>query len=264
MQVNDQYNASIEPEAEHPIASRPEQIYHQKKTPKKLILLVIIVVTIVAGTVFAISQLKSKKPTPAVGSNSPSTIVNKPKLSDLADTAETKVYDNGPLGLSLTYPSTWTTTETTDSGVRVESPIFNYQNLDGDAVSGNFRIYIRKGARAIDSKYIGRGVAIDNSTKITYAKPAIGQRADTLLSNFGLDTADNFAFFFVAGNFQLKTGDTLGPNYGKEPETFIISGGYSGTALKDDMATNQVPVGYIASSNAYKQALNIIKSLQLH
>lgn len=232
----------------------------------KKILLGLLVLAVLAAAGFGIYKLVIEKP---AASNSPATPSATPPpppaaSADVPDTTETKTYDNGPMGLTLTYPSTWEATETTDSGVRIVSPTFSYETIDQGDVNGNFRIYIRKGARPVDGKYIGRGVAILPSEKVVYAKPALGQRADTLLSFFGLDEPDNFNFFFVAGNFQLKVGDTLGPDYGKEPETFIIAGGYSAPGLKEDMGFNSVDPDTLATSNAYKQALEIIKSLELH
>lgn len=235
-----------------------------KHSSGKKPIFIALTVLILAGLAYGSFKLLHKKSPPAPVATTPAVAVTKTEVKDLSDATSTKEYENGFLGLALTHPSTWTTTETTDNGVRIESPTFSYENLAGNTVSGYFRIYIRKGARAIDSKYIGRGVAIQPSEKLTYTKPAVGQRADTLLSLFGLDTKDNFAYFFVAGNFQLKEGDTLGPNYGKEPETFIVAGGYSTKELKDDLATTQVPTSYIKTSNAFKQAIDIIKSLQLH
>ena len=83
------------------------------------------------------------------------------------------------------------------------------------------------------------------------------------MSLFGLDTHNNFGFFLIAGNFQLNPGDTLGPNYGKEPDTFIVSGGYSDPKLTIDMATHPVDPTYITTSKAYSQAQDILKMLQL-
>jgi hypothetical protein len=238
---------------------------HTKKRIGKKILISAFVLILVAGLAFGAAALSTRKSnTQAVKVTPPAASISTASPSkDLADTTGTKTYDNGPLGLGFTYPSNWIITETADNGVRVESPVFTYQNLLGESTSGNFRIYIRKGARVTDAKYIGRAVAIEPSEKLTYTKPAVGQRSDTLLSNFGLDNTNNFAFFMIAGNFKLNIGDTLGPTYGKEPETFIVSGGFSSKELKDDMQTSQVPSDYIKTSNAYKQAIKIIKSLQL-
>ncbi len=184
---------------------------------------------------------------------------------DVPEANGTKEYDNGFLGVKVTYPNNWTATESDNrDSVRIESPAFSYQTLDKGQVNGNFRIYIRKGARMEDSKYIGRGYAIKDSEKLTYASPSQDQRKETSLSLFGLDKPTNFAFFMIAGNYSLKKGETLGPNYGKEAETFIIVGGYSAKDLKDDLATHPVSPEIIETSSAYKQAVNILKSLQLH
>ncbi|MCW1908469.1 MAG: hypothetical protein KIH63_003970 [Candidatus Saccharibacteria bacterium] len=184
--------------------------------------------------------------------------------SDVPDATQTTVYENGPLGVTLTHPVGWKVTPTENKGVRVESPEFSLETVDGEEVTALFRIYIRKGARSQDSTYIGRGVALKDSEKITYTKPALGQRSDTLLSTFGLDEPTAFNYFFVAGNFQLKKGDTLGPDYGKEPETFIIAGGYSSDELTDDLAFYSVDADLPTTSEAYSQAFDIIKSLELH
>ena len=263
MQINDPYNQSVEIDEDNNKAVRRNGSQKSKK-PKNLIMLLLVLGIFASLAIGAMKLFTHKNPAAKTATNIEKKSEQKVEVADLPNTTTTKEYENGPMGLTLTYPSDWTATETSDNGTRIESPVFNYKNLDGDPVSGSFRIYIRKGARAADRKYIGRGVAIQESIKTIYKKPAAGQRADTLVTNFGLDTADNFAYFFVAGNFQLKVGDTLGPDYGKEPETYIVSGGYSSKDLKDDMATNTVPVDYIIKSNAYKLAIEIIKSLQLH
>lgn len=181
---------------------------------------------------------------------------------DVPDAANTKEYSNGFLGLKLKHPDTWTATEA-NNGVRLESPSFRYQTDSKGMVEGNFRVYIRKGARDQDGKYIGRGYAIRPSEKLVYSDPAPGQRTDTNLTLFGLDEPTGFAFFLIAGNYNLQKGDTLGPDYGKEAETYIIAGGFSEPALTDDLATNPVNSELLTNSNAYKQALEILKSLSL-
>ncbi len=67
----------------------------------------------------------------------------------------------------------------------------------------------------------------------------------------------------IAGNFSLQKDESLGPEYGREPETYIIAGGYSSTELTDDLATNQVGLEYFSQTNAYKQAIEILKSLKI-
>lgn len=181
---------------------------------------------------------------------------------EIPDAGEIKTLKSSTPRLELSYPASWTLTQA-ESGIKIESPPFTYQSVEAGNISGNFRIYIRQGARPVDSKYIGRGVAIKPSEKLTYTAPVTGQRPDTNLTAFGLDTPDHFAYFFIAGNYTLKINDTLGPTYGKEPETYIVTGGYSSKDLTEDLATHQVSQDYYASTNAYKQALEIIKSLKL-
>ncbi len=183
---------------------------------------------------------------------------------DTPNTTETKEYSNGFMGVKLTHSTAWTVIESSNGdSVKLESPNFSYETKSKGTVIGNFRIYIRKGARAVDSPYIGRGFAFQPSDILVYTKPAPGQRADTYLSLFGLDKPDNFGFFLIAGNYNLEKGDTLGPDYGKEAETYIIAGGFSSKDLKDDLATNAVDTELVNTSNAYKQAIEILKSLQL-
>lgn len=216
----------------------------------------------------AVGSLKLFKKRPATRHIPPQTATQSTpstvKLpSDVPDAPNQTPYSSSLLSLKLTYPSTWKLTETPDNGVKLESPAFAYDTLLG-AVNGYFRLYIRKGARSVDSNYIGRGVAIDASQKLTYTQPAPSQRKDTLVSLFGIDDSDSFSYLFVAGNFQLKKGDTLGPGYGKEADTFIIAGGYTDDSLKDDLATNAVSPTLLTTSKAYKQALEIIQTLQLY
>lgn len=225
--------------------------------------IIVLFVLLLAGLGLAAYKIGSRKPatqTAPAGQSENKTVSEK----DVPDAPDTKAYENGFLGVKLSYPSNWTATESANKdAVRFESPEFRYQTLSQGEVTGNFRVYLRKGARDVDGKYIGRGYAMQPSEKLVYAQPAVGQRPDTFLSLFGLDTPDNFAFFLIAGNYNLVKGDTLGPTYGKELETYIITGGFASKELKDDLATNPVAPELVTTSNAYKQALDILKSLQL-
>lgn len=222
---------------------------------------------VVAGIAYGALRVLSKKSKPApvkqaVVQDSLQALQNVPK--DVPDAGSTKEYKNDALGLKLSYPDTWKVSDTADQGVRIQSPEFSFISNEEGTVAGFFRIYIRRGARESDSKYIGRGYAVAASEKLTYTNPSNDQRKETLITRFGLDEPTNFAYFFIAGNFQLSKGDTLGPNYGKEADTYIIAGGFSGSKLTDDMATYSVAADLPTTSNAYKQAVAIIASLQLN
>ncbi len=207
---------------------------------------------------------KKSKPAPV----SPPTVQESVQTSqaipnDVPDAGSTKQFSSTQLNLKFSYPDTWKVTETADQGIRIESPEFSYITNDEGQVDGHFRVYIRRGARAADSKVIGRGYADAPSEKLAYTNPSTDQRKETLLTRFGLDEPTNFAYFFIAGNFQLNKGDTLGPNYGKESETYIIAGGYTNSKKTDDMDFFSVATEMPLTSNAYKQAVQIIASLQL-
>jgi hypothetical protein len=180
---------------------------------------------------------------------------------DISATQDTETFRSVRPRLELTYPSNWEVSE--QDGVRIKSPSFSYQTVDGTTVDGHFQIYIRQGARDVDSKYIGRGVAILPSETIAYSDPLPDQRAETNLSLFGIDSTDHFAYFLIAGNFELAPGDTLGPDYGREAEAYIITGGFSSDELEEDMQTHQVPVDWFQTSNAYQIGIDIIKSLKV-
>lgn len=233
----------------------------RKSLLKKILITIgVLIMLIFAG--FAIWYFilnKPKSDTPISTTSQPP----KPSVpSDAPETSATQEFKSTSLALTLTYPNTWKVTEAA-GGVRVESPDFSYTTLTQGSVTGNFRIYIRKGAREVDGTYIGKGYAIKPSEKLTYLKPTANQRTDTLLSSFGYDDTDNFAFFMIAGNFPLVVGDTLGPKYGIEPDATLIVGGYSGKDLTDDFNMHTMPSDSYAKTNAYKQALTIIQSLQL-
>lgn len=226
--------------------------------------LIVISLLLVAGLVYGTWKFvlpKLRKSPPETQQNQPQPQVPAEPKSDIPNAENSETIKSDALRIEFKFPKAWKVSET-EGGIRVISPDFSYKTTNGEK-TGHFRIYMRKGAREVDGKYIGKGVVIKPSEKLTYSNPGLGQRKDTLISYFGIDNSDNFGFFLVAGNFQLNKGDTLGPSYGREPETFIITGGYSDNGLSDDLATNPVPINSLASSNALKQALEIIESIKL-
>jgi len=245
----------------------PGPEYHKKKIKRvrgSKLWLWLLVVLVIAGLELAGWKLLvgPEKPAPTA-SVTPAPKTESSANSDTPDTTTTKKYNSDTYNLSLNYPSDWILTTAADGSIKIVSPTFNYKTVNGQNIIGNFRVSLRQTARPVDSKYIGRGVSVGPSQSLTYSKPATTQRQTTYLTNFGLDTADNFAYFFIAGNFNLNKDDTLGPNYGTEAGTDIISGGYSSATLTEDMATYQVPLSFYSRTNAYRQAVEIIKSLQI-
>ncbi len=240
----------------------PHQNFQSTKSRKsfKKPLLILLLLLALGGIGFSIWKMLSKpRPTVPPQTNEP-TAKPLPTQSEAAAkgfknfTAET-------LAVEFSYPDNWTVAEK-DGTITVKSPTFSYQTTQG-TTNGYFRIYIRKGARSVDSKYIGRAYAVQPTQQITYTNPAVSQRKTTNLSFFGYDDASNFAFFMITGNFNLKKGETLGPNYGKEAETYIIVGGYSSAEDKDDLSFRMISPSSFQQANAYKQAIEILKSLKV-
>lgn len=234
------------------------------KFPKKLFLGILILI-IVAGLAFVGWKLFADKEEVAhPQSQQPSNQSQADNSADdgLGSSELDKEYTNDFLRLSFKYPSSWTVNDV-DDAITIKSPDIKYKQNNGMETTGYFKIYIKKGATQSDGKYLGKGYAVANSEKIAYSEPATGQRSETFLTDFGLDTPDNFAYFIVQGNFDLKKGDTLGPSYGKEIDAYLISGGFSSSDQTDNMATNAVGLGTYKSSESYKVAVEIVKSLKI-
>ncbi len=238
----------------------------QQRSFKKLPVIILMSAVILGAAGFIIWKTVQKDTpvaTPATSSNQEESSAQKTQpSSDVPDSSASETYQSNALSVAFKHPTTWKVSEA-NGGIRVESPSFTFPSRYQGEVSGNFRIYIRQGARKVDGTYIGRGYAVKPSEKLVYTQPAVGQRSETLLSSFGYDTTDNFAFFLIAGNFQLAPGDTLGPDYGKEAETYIITGGYASPSAVDDLSAIPVSLNYYQTTNAYRQALAILGSLQL-
>jgi hypothetical protein len=252
-----------EPDSSYSPLTRPKQ----PGVSRKRLVLVVIGLILLGAIGFAAALMTSdkKEPSaPAPATQETQAPQTNQVVGDVPPTAGTKTFKGDFPRVEFTYPDNWAVTEDKEQeGIRVESPEFSYTTINGGTVKGNFRVYIRQGARQVDSKYIGRGIASQQSETLMYAEPAPGQRAETNLSFFGLDTSDNFAFFMIAGNFSLQKDESLGPEYGREPETYIIVGGYSSKELTDDLAMNQVPLEVFSQTNAYKQGIDILKSLKI-
>jgi hypothetical protein len=262
MKVDD---SDLEQPLDMPEAAPHTRAHPQPKPNKRKPFKLIIAILLIAALGLAIWRLTKKEPkqtpsTPHV--TVPASHESSRSDFDIPTTTETKTYENSPMRAEITYPKNWTVTES-DFGFTVTSPSFNFETTDKGTAKGNFTVYIRQGARDVDGKYIGAGVTIKPTDTLTYKAPGVGQRTTTNFTQFGADTKDHFTFFMITGDFNLKPGDTLGPNYGKEASTFIIAGGYKADGLKDDLAYSNVKLDYYASTTAYKQAVDIVKSLKI-
>lgn len=266
--TDDQYvdneHMELPGENERPNESPKFKAKKNFKFPKKLFIGLLILI-IVAGLAFAGWKLFADKEEVAQPqSQQPTNQSQTDNSSDegLVSSELDKEYTNDFLRLSFKYPSSWTVNDV-DDAITIKSPDIKYKQNNGMETTGYFKIYIKKGATQSDGEYLGKGYAVANSEKIAYSEPATGQRSETFLTDFGLETPDNFAYFIVQGNFDLKKGDTLGPSYAKEMDAYLISGGFSSSDQTENMATNIVSLDTYKSDEAYKVAIEIVKSLKI-
>lgn len=211
--------------------------------------------------------LRDTSPTPEAAQNqsveeSLAQIESEQGFDDVRQVNSTEEFSADRPNIDGEMPTSWEF-EQLDQAATLQSPDFTFTTTDGAEANGYFRIYLREGAAPEDADYLGRGYASQASEKISYTQPASSQVSSTYLSFFGLDETDNFAYFFVNGNFNLDIGESLGADFGKDDGAYIISGGYASDELEDTMATHKVPLDYFDQTNAYKQAVDIIKSLQI-
>jgi hypothetical protein len=249
-----------------PVTSSPVEKASKPLIFKRLVYGLLIIAVLV-GAGFAAWKLvpsKGEKKQPAkAAQNQQQTAQNAdPVALALGDTHLTQTFSSDALNLELKYPQGWTASEQ-NGAVTVKSPSFDLQDKNGSTSSTYFKLYIKKGADETDGKYLGKGYAVAPSEKLAYSDPAPGQRKSTYLTDFGLDTADNFAYFVVQGNFQLEKGDTLGPKFASEPDSFLLSGGFATDQQKDGLQTIELPIDSYKQNLAYKTGVQIIQSIQL-
>lgn len=228
------------------------------------ILIGIGVVLLIGSVVFAAWRYLVKKDhETAKASTVQSGSTSQPSQKTTLDANAKQFLPSESLGIGFDYPNDWTATES-NGGIAILSPVFTYETANGNKAEGNFKIYIRKGARAEDGVFFGKGYAAKDSQELAYTKPAKGQSSKTLLQTFGYNDASNFAYFMLASNYKLKAGDTLGKNYGKEPNTILVVGGFSDPSLKQDFEMNKMSLDKYESYQQYKQAISIVQTLNFN
>lgn len=260
---NDQeiYGAPLDlPEAsiEAPVHSQPSKPAFRYI---RILIIVVALIAIAAGVYFFFMRPKdttapAQQPTPTSESTSK-------KTESSTNKTELKKHNGDFPRMEIDYPASWTLVEK-DNSVTITSPEFDVKTVNKGVVKGNFSVYIRSGAREQEGKYIGRGYAVRPSEKLVYDAPSSTQRKDTNLTLFGLDSADYFSYFLVSGDYELKKGETLGPNYGREAETYIIAGGFGTSKQADPLDYNDLDVKEATTSDSYEQGIAIIKSLKVY
>ena len=259
----EQPDSPYEQPVELPGGEQPAHLPQAPKSKKSRKRLVVGLLTLIVLAGLGYGGLKLFSSNPATHETAQTNEPTRtPPPADTTTASTGKTFTAETLAVEFQKPDGWTVTEK-DGAITAKSAVLDYKSLDGGTVHGYFRVYIRKMARDIDSKYIGRAVAMQPTEPLTYTSPATSQRKTTNLSFFGYDDSSNFAFFMITGNFNLKKGDTLGASYGKEADTFIIVGGYSADDNKDDLSFHKVATSDVESAEVVKQAIDLLKSLKV-
>ncbi len=164
--------------------------------------------------------------------------------------------------IDFKYPTGWKVNEDTGE-ITVTSPKTKIEDFGGENIETEFKILIKQGADQSDSEYLGRGFAVTKSMPVKYSDPAAGQRKKSFITDFGLDSSDNFAYFVLQGNFELEKDETLGPDFAKEADAILISGGFYGEDSEDKTKLVYLDPEVYQANETYLTAVEIVKTLRL-
>lgn len=171
-------------------------------------------------------------------------------------------YVSDRMMIDVKHPSNWKATEENNK-IEIFSPETEVLDAEGNKLPAVFKVFIKLGAERSDSEYLGRGFAVKKSEPISYEDPALNQRKDSLVTGFGLDSSDHFAYFVVQGNFNLKKNESLGGEFAGKADEILVSGGFYSEESEDRTKLVAMSPDSYSSNELYKTAIEIIKTLRL-
>lgn len=260
-QPDDVASEILENLKKHPVEVIDPNKRSEPRNKKKYFILFLVLI-LVLGAGFAIWKFFINRSDQPSAQLSPATENQVKTPSEDSASAPTQEYTSDSLMIDFKYPTGWKVKESSDS-LTVSSPETEVATAEGDSVTAEFKLMIKQGADRSDSEYLGRGFALKKSSPLKYSDPATGQRKKTFITDFGLDSSDNFAYFVVEGNFELEKDETLGPDFAKEADAILVSGGFytKGSGGENKLVATDSET-YI-SNEFYKAAVEIVKTLQL-
>jgi hypothetical protein len=108
---------------------------------------------------------------------------NQTHQSATPKTVAVKAYTSDNFNLSFSYPGNWTVADTGNGKLTVTSPATQLIDASGQKQTGQIVMMMQTEASADFSAFkTGNAVAVLDSQKLDYAKPAGTQRADTYIS----------------------------------------------------------------------------------
>lgn len=259
------YEDDVASEILENLRNAPVEVIDPKKnsgSSGKKFYIIFFVLIILAGTGFAAWKflLQKDNKTDQQAANTQPIQANNQDIS--SEPSLSQDYTSDRLLVDFKYPDDWTVDEDTGD-IIISSPEIEVDNIKGEPEKAVFRIFIKQGADKADSEYLGRGLAIKKSESINYSDPSASQRKKTLITQFGLDSSNNFAYFVVQGNFDLKKDETLGPNYAHEVDAILISGGFYRDEADGDPGFIMIDPDACEQDQNYKTAVEIVKSIKL-
>jgi hypothetical protein len=230
-------------------------------TKKYLLVILALVVILAAGGFAAWKFLLNGKNSSTNQSETESADVV-PTSPEVSSNQLNQDYTSDRLLIDFKHPAGWKVDE--DSGeITITSTEVEITDVSGEDVQSEFKILIKQGADQSDSEYLGRGFALDSSESIKYNDPASNQRKKSLITGFGLDSSDSFAFFVLQGNFKLEKDETLGPDFAKEPDAILVSGGFYSKDSGDKTKLVFLDPETYQTNEIYLAAVEIVKTLRL-
>jgi hypothetical protein len=188
-------------------ARRPKK--KRSRSPEKIIAVITILVLLAGGGAFAYVKLLANKPQPK---KAPTTTQSKqqPQAQQTQPTETTngdsKTYTSSNFKLGVSYPSTWTPSETTGQ-LTISSPVMDITDATGASTKGEIQLTVRHKTAKPDEYKSGSAVAVLPSEKVNYTHPTGNQRKSTYLSFLqyaGTSTKGGLDGVYITGSFGYK------------------------------------------------------------
>lgn len=184
------------------------QLTHQKKWPRVvgwILLALIVLAALGAGGYWLAKHKSSSKPAQSTHHETSQS------SSKIATT--TNSYTSNDFNLSFNYPANWTVKDTGNGKLTATSPPTQLTDASGQTQTGEIVMTIQNENSADFSAFKqGNAVAVLDSQKIAYTKPASTQRADTYISFLQYATTAGGGALdgvYITGNAGYQKGQAI-------------------------------------------------------
>jgi cytoskeletal protein RodZ len=189
-------------------ARRPKK--KKSRSPEKIIAVITILVLLAGGGAFAYVKLLANKPQPKKATTTTQSKQQPQEQQQTQPTettnGDTKTYTSSNFKLGVSYPSTWTPSETTGQ-LTISSPVMDITDATGASTKGEIQLTVRHKTAKPDEYKGGSAVAVLPSEKVNYTHPTGNQRKSTYLSFLqyaGTTTKGGLDGVYITGSFGYK------------------------------------------------------------